>query len=159
MNNTRVLYFSSIFDAIEFQELRYRKRNSCIGELSLMLDVWAIENHVHQSKQRLWHSILLELCLNDPSNENFFSNISLRTTCAARAKCIASLSWSQAFLIAVEISSSNERITSLPCEHAFRSGITDISLFFSLDVCIRFSVVTPSCFSNGLCTSVPNPLS
>ena len=39
MNNTRVLYFSSIFDAIEYQKLRYGKRSSCIGELSLMLDV------------------------------------------------------------------------------------------------------------------------
>ena len=87
-----------------------------------MLDVWAIENIVHQSNQRLDTAFCCELCLNDPSNENFFS---IRTTCAAHAKCIASISWSQAFLITVEISSSNERIYSLPCEYAFRSGITD----------------------------------
>ena len=86
----------------------------------------------------------------DPSKENSVSNISLRTTWAARTKCMASLSWSQAFLRAGPMSFWNAKRTSLPSELSLRSGSAESSLSFSLVVWIRFFTVTPNCSSLAL---------
>ena len=87
---------------------------------------------------------------NDPSNEKFFSKISSHTTSAARARCIASLSWSQAIFGADPMFFWNVRRVSLPFEWALNSGNSAISLFFSLVLWIRPLTVTPRCPSLSL---------
>ena len=84
---------------------------------------------------------------------NFLSNISRRTTCAALARCMASLSklsCSHAFLIASPISLSNVRSTLHHSLHSLRSGKTDNNLAFSLVLCIRPSTAAPNCSRRAL---------
>ena len=94
----------------------------------------------------VWYSIHQESCWPKPRvkvvqhpsgnqpgmTRQFFSNIYLRTSSAARARCIASLSWSQAFFRADPMFFWNMISVSLPSEWALNSGSSAISLFFSL---------------------------
>ena len=110
----------------------------CLCLLCLIFDIRSIKNHIDQSQEWRWYSILL--AISHGITRQLFSNISLRTTSAARARCIASLSWSQAFFRADPMFFWTVRSVSL----------LSLNLFFSLVLWIRLSKVTPICSSLSL---------